>query len=258
MSNSGLLEELRGRELRGGGWSFFGARQVSLEATPLAILCLQAERPSEAPRLGKLLSDVQLADGSWPSFVGDQQSSWTTAPVTCALNSVSDPSKAREQGESWLLRTKGQEAIGSGDGNSKQLIAMFKFDSDKYGWPWISGSASWVIPTAFSIIAIKQFTVCNHAEESAKRIHFGVEMLLDRACVDGGWNSGNSLVYGLPLRPHVEATAIALLALQDEQRTETVKKSLSWLRQNVASMDSVSSLAWCILSLFVYQEPSGR
>jgi len=81
-------------------------------------------------------------------------------------------------------------------------------------------------------------------------------MLLDRACVDGGWNSGNSLVYGLPLRPHVEATAIALLALQDEQRTETVKKSLSWLRQNVASMDSVSSLAWCILTLFVYQEPS--
>jgi hypothetical protein len=79
MSNSGLLEELRGRELRGGGWSFFGARQVSLEATPLAILCLLAERPSKAPRLGKLLSDVQLADGSWPSFVGDRESSWTTA-----------------------------------------------------------------------------------------------------------------------------------------------------------------------------------
>ena len=82
-------------------------------------------------------------------------------------------------------------------------------------------------------------------------------MLLDRACVDGGWNSGNSVVYGVPLRPHVEATAIALLALQDEQRTEVIQKSLSWLRQNAASVDSVSSLAWCILSLFVYQEPVG-
>ena len=58
----------------------------------------------------------------------------------------------------------------------------------------------------------------------------------------------------MPLRPHVEATAIALLALQDEQRIEMVQKSLSWLRQNAASVDSVSSLAWCILTLFVYQE----
>jgi CubicO group peptidase (beta-lactamase class C family) len=29
-----------------------------------------------------------------------------------------------------------------------------RFNPDKYGWPWISGSASWVIPTAFSVIAI--------------------------------------------------------------------------------------------------------
>ena len=109
MSNSDLLEELRGRELRGGGWSFFGSRQVSLEATSLASLCLLAESPSEALRLGKLLSGVQLADGSWPSFVGDWESSWTTALAVCALNSVNDPSKARERGESWLLRTKGRE-----------------------------------------------------------------------------------------------------------------------------------------------------
>src|ERR1700747_565008 len=85
MSNADLLEELRGRELRGGGWSFLGSPQVSLEATPLAILCLLAERPSEAPRLAKLLSRAQLADGSWPAFVGDWESSWTTALAVCAL-----------------------------------------------------------------------------------------------------------------------------------------------------------------------------
>jgi hypothetical protein len=67
MSNSDLLEELRSRELRGGGWSFFGSPQVSLEVTSLASLCLLAERPAEALRLGKLLPGVQLADGSWPA-----------------------------------------------------------------------------------------------------------------------------------------------------------------------------------------------
>src|SRR5271155_4121954 len=254
MSNSGLLEELRGRELRGGGWSFFGSRQVSLEATSLAILCLLAERPSEAQRLGKLLSAVQLADGSWPSFVGDRESSWTTALAVCALNSVNDPSKARERGEYWLLRTKGRKGHWVWRWKFKTADRNVQFDPDKYGWPWISGSASWVIPTAFSIIAIKQFTVCNRSEVSGKRIHLGVEMLLDRACVDGGWNSGNSVVYGVPLRPHVEATAIALLALQDEHRTETIQKSLAWLKQQATVINSRSSLAWCILTLFVYQE----
>jgi hypothetical protein len=79
-------------------------------------------------------------------------------------------------------------------------------------------------------------------------------MLLDRTCVDGGWNSGNSVVYGVPLRPHVEATAIALLALQDERRTETIQRSLAWLKQQATVINSRSSLAWCILTLFVYQE----
>jgi len=181
---------------------------------------------SEALRLAQLLSRVQLADGSWPAFVGDRASSWTTALAVCALNSVSDPSSARERGESWLLRTKGREGHWFWRWKFKTADRNVQFDPDKYGWPWISGSASWVVPTAFSIIAIKQFTVCNRSEASEKRIHLGVEMLLDRACVDGGWNSGNSVVYGVPLRPHVEATAIALLALQDERRTEDDSKEL--------------------------------
>jgi hypothetical protein len=257
MDGLNLLGELRGRELRGGGWSFFGSRQVSLEATSLASLCLLAERPSEAQRLGKFFSGVQLADGSWPSFVGDRESSWTTALAVCVLNSANDPSKARERGESWLLRTKGREGHWFWRWKFKTTDRNVRFNPDKYGWPWISGSASWVIPTAFSIIAIKQFTVCNRSDASEERIRLGVEMLLDRPCVDGGWNSGNSIVYGVPLRAHVDATAIALLALQDEQRSELIQRSLTWLKKESAGVYSVSSLAWCILSLFVYLEPVG-
>ena len=257
MSNSDLLEELRDREQRGSGWSFFGSRQVSLEATSLASLCLLAEGHPEDLRLAQLLSGAQLPDGGWPSFVGDRESSWTTALAVCALNSVSGPSNARQRGESWLMRTKGREGHWFWRWKFKTADRNVQFDPDKYGWPWTSGSASWVIPTAFSVIAIKQFTACNRSAESEKRIHLGVEMLLDRACVDGGWNSGNSVVYGVALRPHVESTAVALLALQDERRTEVIQKSLSWLRQKAGGIAAVSSLAWCILSLFVYQEAVG-
>jgi hypothetical protein len=258
MGDLNLLEELEFRELPGGGWSFFGSPQVSLEATCLASLYLLGQRPSQAPQISQLLLRQQLPDGSWPPFVGDREPSWTTALAVCALNSANDPSRARERGQSWLLSSQGREGHWFWRWKFKIADRNVRFDPDKYGWPWISGSASWVIPTAFSVIAIKQFTVCNRSAASERRIHIGVEMLRDRACVDGGWNSGNSVVYGVALRPHVEATAIALLALQDEQRTDMIKKSLSWLRQNAASIDSVSSIAWCILSLFVYQEPIGE
>src|SRR5208282_1477258 len=111
------------------------------------------------------------------------------------------------------------------------------FDPDCYGWPWLPGSASWVIPTAFSVIAIKQFTACSRSEISERRIRLGVDMLLDRVCLGGGWNSGNSVVYGVPLPAHVESTAIALLALQDEERTSVIRASLGWLKQNSVAIE---------------------
>ena len=254
---SSLAETLRSRQMKSGGWAYFDSVQESLEATCLAELALAPERQANSSAAIRFLLKAQLSDGGWPAFLGDSEGSWTTALALCTLNSTGDFTAAREKAFRWLYAERGREGHWFWRWKFKTSDRNVRFDPDKYGWPWVTGSASWVIPTAFSIIAIEQFTVCNRSEESEKRIHLGVEMLLDRECVDGGWNSGNSLVYGVPLRPHVEATAIALLALQDEQRTEMVQKSLSWLRQNAASIDSVSSLAWCILSLFVYQEPIG-
>jgi hypothetical protein len=243
--------------MKSGGWAYFDSVQESLEATCLAELALAPERQANSSAAILFLLISQLSDGGWPAFLGDSEGSWTTALALCTLNSTGDFTAAREKAFRWLYAERGREGHWFWRWKFKTSDRNVRFDPDKYGWPWVTGSASWVIPTAFSIIAIEQFTVCNRSEESEKRIHLGVEMLLDRACVDGGWNSGNSIVYGVPLRPHVEATAIALLALQGEQRTEMIQKSLSWLRQNAASVDSVSSLAWCILSLFVYQEPIG-
>jgi len=241
--------------MKSGGWAYFDSVQESLEATCLAELALAPERHANSSEAILFLLKSQLSDGGWPAFLGDSEGSWTTALALCTLNSTGDFTAAREKAFRWLYAERGREGHWFWRWKFKTSDRNVRFDPDKYGWPWVTGSASWVIPTAFSIIAIEQFTVCNRSEESEKRIHLGVEMLLDRECVDGGWNSGNSLVYGVPLRPHVEATAIALLALQDEHRNAMIDKSLEWLKLSAASIDAVTSLAWCILSLFVYQEP---
>jgi hypothetical protein len=246
---------LASRQLVSGGWSFAASQQASIEATCLAAFALADETPASAAESTLLLLKSQFADGCWPAFEGDSEGSWTTALSLCYLNGMTDFASARERAYRWLIEERGRESHWLWRWKFKTADRNVRFDPEKYGWPWISGSASWVIPTAFSVIAIKQFTVCNRSELSEKRIRLGVEMLLDRACTGGGWNSGNNTVYGVPLPAHVEATAIALLSLQDEERTSVIRASLAWLKQKSDAIESVESLAWSILCLFVYQEP---
>lgn len=253
-TSKSVIEELVRRSLRSGGWSYLDRPQASVEASCLAALAVSQERPDVADAAIRFLLLHQHKNGAWPAFEGDRESSWTSALSLITLTMFNDMSEARERALRWLVETCGKEGHWFWRWKFKTVDREVRFNPDKFGWPWEPGTCSWVIPTAFSVIAIQQFTVCNRSEASERRIRLGVEMLLDRACVGGGWNSGNSVVYGMPLRPHIEATAIALLALQDERHNEVVESSLVWLKEAVATIESASSLAWSILSLFTYQQ----
>lgn len=88
-----------------------------------------------------------------------------------------------------------------------------RFDPDKFGWPWIPDTVSWVVPTALAILALSQAPcACGGLEDIHIRVDRGIEMLMDRVCPGGGWNAGNGVVYGSALAPHPDDTAIALLA----------------------------------------------
>ena len=137
MDYVGPLKELHRRELPGGGWSFSDSSQMNLETTCLATFSVLAERPSSAPHVVRLLLRAQLPDGSWPSFIGDGKSSWTTALAICVLNSANDSSGARERGQSWLLKTKGREGHRFWRWRFKLADRADRFDPDCYGWPWI-------------------------------------------------------------------------------------------------------------------------
>jgi len=247
-----LVRELRRRELPQGGWSFGGSLQPSVEATTLAILASAAEFPEVPAHSVRFLLSVQRGDGSWPAFKGDDDGSWTTAMAAVALSRVGGDSRVLEKATAWLLDTKGREAHWLWRWKFKTADAPAGIDPDKYGWPWMPGANSWVIPTAFAVIALKQFSACNLSEEADRRIRTGIAMLLDRACVGGGWNAGNCVVYGSPLKPHIEATAAALMALQDEPRSPLIMRSVEWLRGQTVNLRAVSSLAWSILCLFLF------
>ena len=78
-------------------------------------------------------------------------------------------------------------------------------------------------------------------------------MLFDRACPDGGWNAGNGVVYGVPLRPHIDATALALAALRFHYHLPIVHSSLTWMLNRI-DCPSAYSLAWVILAAAAYRD----
>jgi len=61
------------------------------------------------------------------------------------------------------------------------------------------------------------------------------------------------MVFGAALTPHIETTAIALLALTEDAEP-AVLQGLNWLRQACGQCSSAYSLAWCALAFLTYQD----
>ncbi len=148
----------------------------------------------------------QNQDGSWPALVGDPDGSWATALAVLTLSINNGISPTVERAAHSLIEHHGREAHWLWRGKFKLVDTQAQFDPDKYGWPWLPGASSWVIPTAFALVALKQFVSCTPSEAARQRIRTGVEMLFDRTRVGGGWNAGNRIVYGAPLASHIEPT----------------------------------------------------
>jgi hypothetical protein len=169
----------------------------------------------------------------------------------------------------WLIDSKGREASWFWRWKFRNIDTEVRFDPAKYGWAWVPGTTSWVVPTAMSIIALQKVRQADIVAAYAinERIEMGIAMLLDRMCPGGGWNSGNGIAFGVALDPYIDATAIALLALQQHQHG-TVIASLSRLIAGLAECPSPYSVAWGGLALPLHrsritvsdplQEPLGR
>ncbi|HEV3275605.1 MAG TPA: prenyltransferase/squalene oxidase repeat-containing protein [Terriglobia bacterium] len=238
-------------QLPSGGWGFGRhSSQPALEPTCLSLLALRA-RPDSVPERGlRFLLHAQNPNGSWPAFGGDDRDGcWATALAVTALVNCAQVTPPIDRGLGWLLKSRGRESHWLWKWKFRTADTRVRFNPDKFGWPWIPGTCSWVVPTAFSLLALKHNSVCCPTREVSFRIECGVEMLLDRACPDGGWNAGNGVVYGVPLAPHLDATAAALLALRGEQPNEIIATSLDWLEQRTGTCSAPWSLAWSILAL---------
>ena len=246
-----LKADLYARRLPQGGWPFSNeSRQMALEPTCLALLAL---RPTD-PWISEALVDIQRSDGSWGSFAGDDDPSGLTGLALLALSTLETAGNARSRAARWLLRSRGKEADWPWRWKFRWRDTRVHFDPRKFGWPWHTGVCSWVVPTSFALLALKRAFPHPTPGKAASRIRAGVEMLLDRVCPGGGWNAGNGLVYDTPMMPHIDVSAIALLALQDDQPTDVAWCSLAWLERKAYDCEAPWSLAWSILALQAWKK----
>ena len=221
------------------------ARAVgSIEELALRSLALRAEWGNCSQLL-----ETQLPCGGWPNALGTSEpNAYSTSMALIALAHLRDrrgSPAAVHFAFGWLNEIAGREGHWLWRWKFRWFDQHVKFDTSKYGWPWIDGTVSWVAPTALAVIAHRVWN------RPSQRVERGMSMLLDRACSSGGWNAGNSEAFGVRLAAHPDFAAMGLIALRacGVHAHPTVRSAEDYLSNRLAASEATYSLAWALLAL---------
>jgi hypothetical protein len=239
---SGLREALRHAQNADGGWAYSAGKRSRLEPTCWASVALAAAdgRPVEIERLK-----------SWPRHDG-----WLVdvpgAPPNQAFNALAALTLLQDPSTELSARPVISNLLSAKGGRYRQSEYSPE-DNSLQGWSWVAGTASWVEPTAWSLLLLKTLRRNGSLpREGAERIEIGERLLLDRVCSVGGWNYGNRRVHGHDLWPYVPTTALALLALQDRRDLSSVKRSVEQMQRDLTTERSSVAFALAHICLKVY------
>jgi hypothetical protein len=241
---SGICDALRLARNADGGWAYHSGKRSRIEPTCWALLALgQAE--TIAPDFDVLRR--------WPRKGGWLIETVGTPPnhafnAIAALTLLYSPSDV-------ALAEPLVRLLSASKGLRLPPDPVVRLDSSLQGWSWVEGTPSWVEPTAWCVLLLRRLIARRPNPEAAERIRVGEQMLADRACRDGGWNYGNSNVYGQDLPPYVPTTALALLALQG-RRIDAVVRGLERLERDVFTERSVMALSLAVICLRIYGRPT--
>ncbi|MHB1034146.1 MAG: prenyltransferase/squalene oxidase repeat-containing protein [Pirellulales bacterium] len=237
------IEEIVGRLAEQPCCGYRRDTSPATEPTALAALALASHgRNDAAEHARQWLVQRQGSDGGVGISATDSTPQWPTGLAVLAWRS------AGSNGDQGRYQKNIDRAIGrllALKGGTTPVGEPFDHDTSLVGWPWVDGTHSWVEPTAIGLLALKATGHGQHA-----RSREAVRLLLDRLLPDGGCNYGNVRVLGTLLRPHVEPSGLAMVALAGEQDSNgRVNRSLEYLRRQVSGDTTTASLCYGLMGL---------
>ena len=250
-----LLERIQNPD---GGWGFHANEPSRAEPSCWAIAALFNSKlscASESHRKAtNFLRASQLADGSWPASSQMTTGSWITSLACSVLRCDAQSAGNVKAGLKWLC-----EDFPRDSSPFQRFLQRLRPQSnlvsqnESYrGWGWTPRTSSWVEPTSFALIALREADPQHLPKNAAERRTLAISLLYDRMCPGGGWNCGNPRVYGVDGDALVLSTCWALLALSDAQEKPGRPLSLSWLQKQFPKIQSPGSLAVATMTLQHY------
>lgn len=233
------------------GWGYYTGKSGRVEPTGWALLALAADRSTSQgddwpPFLQQhlsLFSSAQHDDGLLRELDAPLANFGTNGFVSAVLSSLRVPAAT-------AVNTKLVAGLAAVKG-VRLAQTDLRQDNQLQGWPWVEDTFSWVEPTAWSLLALKRAGAASPPQAAARTAE-AERLLLNRVCLDGGWNYGNASTLGQDLRAYVPTTAIALLAMHDRRNLEPVQRSVRWLSDNRLSESSTMALSLASLALVLH------
>jgi hypothetical protein len=234
-----LDNDLLSRMTSDGGFGDRPGASTRGDTTAWAILVLQASGKHTAvlARARAKLAEEQQTDGRVCVSKTHPESHWPTALALLAWHGSSEHLQAKDRAVRFLLETTGVHYRRDPD----DPVAH---DTLIRGWPWVDGTHSWVEPTAIAVWALRRVGHGTHS-----RVRDAIGLLMNRQLPHGGWNYGNTRVFGQTLDPTPEHTGVALHALAGCVAREQVAASLEYLQSQIAGVQTPIALGWGLLGL---------
>jgi hypothetical protein len=245
-----LRTQLAATAAASGGWPYYEGKRGRIEPTCWALLALD---PGSAPNRQAarthvaFLATLQRSDGFLVDVADGPPNLAVNGLAACVLPHVcaaGGPDVSRLL--SAITALKGVKTAQDGSSQDNSLQA----------WPWVADTFSWVEPTAWCTLALKQARRREASAALDARVHEAELMLANRACRDGGWNYGNATVFNQDLRPYVPTTALALMALQDRPADAVVQRSMAALTARRLTERSPFALSLASIALRLHGAPS--
>lgn len=221
--------------------------EAATEPTAWATIALAECERFEAARVGATwLAERQARDGSVGVTVSQSTPAWTTALAILAWRRVDATLYAGriDAAARWAFN---QEPW------TRERDALFGHDTMLSGWSWAPDTHSWVEPTAFFAVALRDRV---HAD--SPRRGEAVRLLVDRLLPDGGANYGNTTVFGQQLLQHVQTSGVVAWVLADESIEDArLARTLDYLEASLAEPSGTASTAWSVRGLAAHNRGGG-